>query len=692
MKRCIEFFNVVILTLLFAVGCSAATFNTGTDWTDTTKNLETTGTVTSSEFIGPLTGNVTGNVTATSISTSTLTVSSWGGFGGDADVLLQFETVADMKAATLTVGERYSTMGYTSIGDGGDATYLVVTSAAYGGSPDEYGDHTEGGGNVAVLQHNNIINGKQFGMVGDGSTDDAAAFQAALDYAEDYYLAVYLPAAGQRAGSLRSYYNLESTIYLHTGTTIRGDGSNRTELRWTDDTNGFDLTGRLTSAFTTNITVSGLMLRGNADVSSSASVTIGMRLSYINHSTFRDLWLQDWVDHIVIDAGNVGAAMTTFDRVQISSLKVPNETNGFPRYGVHLKGGTKKPQGIMWLDSCRIYAEEATVKTDHSPSGVDYDIDLGASELYRTEGLQIYVLGADGEWDLQVEGTDYDLYNMDSGSPVAIPTGDTYVGATEVRATFGGVPSNTVRMNWADPSGLTGFRIDEGTGNYVGGLIGGWDVNVYVNDSDNVVNNIYQQIASIGIQLTANGSNTYAHIRERTNATIYTNVVSRNLSAEQIDYGGGKGARGSYIEMTVDQQVVGVTQTQLVFGSDNYIQIDSTGPYVRVVNLNLDLQIESSDIRSAADVYLYRSLDNGTTWGVIGYRRVEIRAGGATSTYMRAPFYMKIYDNTILEAVAGNLSQPRYKAEIAGVTAGTTWTVFGTGNAASFLSAAEVNP
>ena len=94
-----------------------------------------------------------------------------------------FDTVALMKDASLSSGDLVTTKGYHSAGDGGQARYLIQTSAEFGGTPDEYGNHTLANGNVAVLQVEGAVNVKQFGAVGDGVADDTACINSAIKYA-----------------------------------------------------------------------------------------------------------------------------------------------------------------------------------------------------------------------------------------------------------------------------------------------------------------------------------------------------------------------------------------------------------------------------------------------------------------------------------------------------------------------------
>jgi len=90
-----------------------------------------------------------------------------------------FENKAALTAASLKEGQIVTTKGYYTAGDGGGATYLIKTAAAFGGTPDGYGDHTLANFNVAVLQTiNDSVVFLQYGIKADGTTPDLLAWQA----------------------------------------------------------------------------------------------------------------------------------------------------------------------------------------------------------------------------------------------------------------------------------------------------------------------------------------------------------------------------------------------------------------------------------------------------------------------------------------------------------------------------------
>ncbi|RLC31676.1 MAG: hypothetical protein DRH37_02500, partial [Deltaproteobacteria bacterium] len=142
-----------------------------------------------------------------------------------------YGTVALAKAATFTSGKLANTKGYTTSGDGGGATYLVKTTAAYSGTPDGYGDHaTDDGDFVLVLQIAGVANIRTFGAIADFTTvktDNYGAMQAALDAAR----AVYVPTGD---------YGYDGELVVGTGK-FYGDGQQNTKLHAVDATDGVKL-------------------------------------------------------------------------------------------------------------------------------------------------------------------------------------------------------------------------------------------------------------------------------------------------------------------------------------------------------------------------------------------------------------------------------------------------------------------
>jgi hypothetical protein len=124
---------------------------------------------------------------------------------------LIYDTVADMKLASPLAGVFARTLGYYAIGDGGQGEYLIAATAAVDG----YGDHSLANGNIALLQTVDwVINVRQYGANGDGTTDDTDYFDAAIDAANA------LSTIGSGAGTTGATIYIPDGAYpLLTGTT-----------------------------------------------------------------------------------------------------------------------------------------------------------------------------------------------------------------------------------------------------------------------------------------------------------------------------------------------------------------------------------------------------------------------------------------------------------------------------------------
>jgi len=148
MKRSyIHLINAALIQCLLFVSLGhSATLNTGTDWTNTTKNLYTTGTVTA------LKGVITNTIT----------------------------NVEGFNSGYFTPGVIYRTLGYYNPEDGGQAEYLIVG----GNSADGYINHSVNGGTyTAELQYSGELNIRQAGVhPSRTAAQNTSALQAAVNY------------------------------------------------------------------------------------------------------------------------------------------------------------------------------------------------------------------------------------------------------------------------------------------------------------------------------------------------------------------------------------------------------------------------------------------------------------------------------------------------------------------------------
>ncbi|AUR86473.1 hypothetical protein NVP1085O_22 [Vibrio phage 1.085.O._10N.222.51.E3] len=92
---------------------------------------------------------------------------------------VKLENVTALVASSLQVGSVVETPHYQSTGDGGGATYAVVSPGSYTGTPDELGDHTLVNGNIAVII-DKVVCSAQFGAV-DGQ-ESGESIQAMFNW------------------------------------------------------------------------------------------------------------------------------------------------------------------------------------------------------------------------------------------------------------------------------------------------------------------------------------------------------------------------------------------------------------------------------------------------------------------------------------------------------------------------------
>lgn len=100
----------------------------------------------------------------------------------NTNAIIGFDTLSDLLSATNLVDGSYAhTMGYYTANDGGEALYMVVEDEPTAGDAVRY--ETLNSGLYVLLIPEGSVNVKQFGAVGNGTTDDTAVITAAMKYA-----------------------------------------------------------------------------------------------------------------------------------------------------------------------------------------------------------------------------------------------------------------------------------------------------------------------------------------------------------------------------------------------------------------------------------------------------------------------------------------------------------------------------
>lgn len=151
----------------------------------------------------------------------------------DPQAVHTYDTVADLKAdAKLKAGNHVQTKGYTTTGDGGHGTYIIVddnTLVDNGGSIHELNN-----GLMGVLINDGEVNIKQFGAYGDGTHNDTMAFVKALEIAMDTNKNVFIPSGTFLVDP--NVFQMVSRLGTYNDLTLRGNGKSQSILKLNNTT------------------------------------------------------------------------------------------------------------------------------------------------------------------------------------------------------------------------------------------------------------------------------------------------------------------------------------------------------------------------------------------------------------------------------------------------------------------------
>jgi parallel beta-helix repeat protein len=169
--------------------------------------------------------------------------------------------------------------GYTTKGDGGAAVWKQngVTGQTVRQSPAQLGDAllNDANGNQWGLLTNNSINVKSLGSTGDGTTDDTATLQAALNTGKY----VFIPKTS-------NYYKISAAIVLLSNQKIHGEGDTSQIRQITSLLNVIEANGR------TDTCIDNLHLYCVGD-KSSISTGSGIIFNGCSHMTVKNITVEN---------------------------------------------------------------------------------------------------------------------------------------------------------------------------------------------------------------------------------------------------------------------------------------------------------------------------------------------------------------------------------------------------------------
>jgi len=219
-----------------------------------------------------------------------------------------------MSSTTFTSG---TVIASTWLNDVNNAVYNTVPSQSSAAGISYAPSGTGAVTTTVQAKLQQTVSVKDFGAVGDGSTDDTAAIQAALN--SGAATIVFPPTS--------NYYNITSGLLVKSNTTIFGYGatlkttsSSVFNMLWAEGT---------TSAYISNVNIFGLTVIGNG-----ASTNVngnGIGGTYCNNLTVRDCNVQNvWGQGIFLGGGGINCCFenNTISGVYGDGIHIGDQTSG----------------------------------------------------------------------------------------------------------------------------------------------------------------------------------------------------------------------------------------------------------------------------------------------------------------------------------------------------------------------------
>lgn len=207
-----------------------------------------------------------------------------------------------------------------------------------------------------------VVTWRQYGAVGDGVADDAAAINACmLDARQNGYVVA--------AGVADVHFRISQPIKIFDGARLIGRGKGVTVVRAVR-TAGFDMASSTDAmtGLTADFEIRGLTVIGDDDVAEDGADHIGLHLRRATRYRVEDVEIRGFTDACVID-GRKNAAGTSYGNADGRFIDCEFETdnagpqtnpsNNYPRHLVEVaaeSNGVGGADGVSFYN-CRIYGE-----------------------------------------------------------------------------------------------------------------------------------------------------------------------------------------------------------------------------------------------------------------------------------------------------------------------------------------------
>jgi hypothetical protein len=567
----------------------------------------------------------------------------------------------------------------THNGDGSTTAFSMSTVAIIDGSAVAYTDtsqiEVEVGGVIKTLGSDYSVSGTTvtFNSAPPSGTDNVS-IEYGWSESTGYGRTVYIPNTYNGTSENGRHFECNTHIAFANLDNIAfvGDGPQLSKLRFRNDSDGLKVTNSTTGQ-NQRVQFKGFSLRGNSDTSTNSTPFVGILLENCSNCVFEDIYIERFVDGIVIDADPIGTSGTgsinnKFLRVYIDQARYPNPVNDYPRYGVHFKnsqGTSHKPQ-LMQFKDCTIYSSILvdTKELTGDGSNLSFVID-NFSGLTQASGIKVFVEDSDGNWEKRTIGTGstqyklYDYTGTTQGDEITTAksaknntmpnsNGALITKAEVVFVTAPPAQSNNVFLVHSDPRGYQAIRIDEGSANSFDCSIGGYETGVYFDGGPTNSLIDENEFTFQYVQLTDTVIDRHASINTFGATTITVNDYATSHVDEYVDPSRpmtnciidkhGPTRRISD-KLTSDVVLTGSYQDILTWDVPNRRH----GTHRHIEASIFITAIETSTTRVSADVKLEYSDDNGANYSTLQTRRLESDVTGASGNTNHLSTYLSTY-------------------------------------------------
>ena len=230
-------------------------------------------------------------------------------------VPMEVENVAALKllpAGSMPEGWIVRTLGYYTDGDGGEGVYRYDSASAATANDGTVIDPTNLPGRFILIVAHSAINARQFGVKGDGVTDDTTQMQAAVDAAAAVPYSLVVPAG--------TY--ICSALLPRTNTRVIGAGFTTIFKLQNASTNG--IFRAVPGTPVNNVLLRGFKIDGNKANCTTGSSCLRMGGNYI---TIEDVFVENCNEAAV----NIGYDLST--NVTLRNIRVLNPANATNNWG-----------------------------------------------------------------------------------------------------------------------------------------------------------------------------------------------------------------------------------------------------------------------------------------------------------------------------------------------------------------------